>query len=516
MPKNIVQYDLLISCPGDITSEIPVIEDAVSQFNTQFSDALGISIRTKHWRKNSYAQSGGKPQALLNEQFVNDCDAAVAILWTRFGTPTDEYGSGTEEEVEIMLSSGKQVFMYFSDKPLSPSQMNGESYKKVQAFRDKYKDRGIYFTYSSDDEFRTIFFAHLSQYFLSEKRVAEVKSERHSELKIVGIDQSQHISDNAPFIRFIPNAKMTKSRYLEKIRALFDDISARKLKKRVEMPKDIAEYTLSVKEPVEISENEQKIICSLAKQLGINIAEDFFDLGNLSRSTIASNIMGRPSITGTRAEEEKYDAIQELLGTRAEVLKWAPIENTFTDKKCLKLALQNCGTAVDEDIEISLIIPKNGFLSISEFPKFNNDEMDYLLNDCNMHEIFGICSTSMYSSYDSSISTNRRFSPRVSMPPIFPGHTPDYSNDFESELADVFCYSCFDEGEKCIVKLKYGYIKHNTTIAFPSVIFVKELFETIPYTITSKNSPTIVSGEIKVTDNVKSNKNGGSDSPCHR
>ena len=92
----------------------------------------------------------------------------------------------------------------------------------------------------------------------------------------------------------------------------------------------------------------------------------------------------------------------------------------------------------------------------------------------------------------------------------------DYSNDFESELADVFCYSCFDEGEKCIVKLKYGYIKHNTTIAFPSVIFVKELFETIPYTITSKNSPTIVSGEIKVTDNVKSNKNGGSDSPCHR
>lgn len=83
-----------------------------------------------------------------------------------------------------------------------------------------------------------------------------------------------------------------------------------------------------------------------------------FDLGNLSQSTIASNIMGRASITGTRAEEEKYDAIQELLGTRAEVLKWAPIENAFTDKKCLKLALQNCGTAVDEDIEISLVIPK--------------------------------------------------------------------------------------------------------------------------------------------------------------
>ena len=68
MPKNIIQYDLLISCPGDITSEIDIIEDTVIQFNTQFSDALGISIRTKRWQKNSYAQSGGKPQELLTNK----------------------------------------------------------------------------------------------------------------------------------------------------------------------------------------------------------------------------------------------------------------------------------------------------------------------------------------------------------------------------------------------------------------------------------------------------------------
>lgn len=504
MPKNVVQYDLLISCPGDITSEISIIDDAVSQFNTQFSDALGISIRTKHWRKNSYAQSGGKPQALLNEQFVNDCDAAVAILWTRFGTPTDEYGSGTEEEVEIMLSSGKQVFMYFSDKPISPSQVDEESYKKVQAFRDKYKDRGIYFTYSSDEEFKTLFFAHLSQHFLSEKRVAEVKGERHSELKVLGIDQNQHINENASIISFVPNTEMTMRRYLEKIRALFDDISARKLEKRVELPDGISKITLAFNKPVEIGESEQKLICSVANQLGINITEDFFALGNLSQSTLTPNIMGGASITGTKAEEEKYDAIQELLETISDALKWAPVEKAFTDKKCLKLALQNCGTDIDEDIEISLTIPKSGLLPINEFPKFDNDEMGYLLNDCNMSEIFGICSTSVYSDYDSSIVTSRRFSPRISTPPIFPGYTRDHSDDFESELADVFCYSCFDEGEKYIVKLKFDYIKHNTTIAFPSVIFIKEPFGAIPYTITSKNSPEVVSGEIIIIDDTPS------------
>ena len=85
-----------------------------------------------------------------------------------------------------------------------------------------------------------------------------------------------------------------------------------------------------------------------------------------------------------------------------------------------------------------------------------------------------------------------------------PGYTRDHSDDFESELADVFCYSCFDEGEKYIVKLKFDYIKHNTTIAFPSVIFIKEPFGAIPYTITSKNSPEVVSGEIIIIDDTPS------------
>lgn len=69
--------------------------------------------------------------------------------------------------------------------------------------------------------------------------MAEVKGERHSELKIVGIDQTQHISDEAPIISFVPNTEMTISKYLKKIRALFDDISARKLEKRVELPEKL-------------------------------------------------------------------------------------------------------------------------------------------------------------------------------------------------------------------------------------------------------------------------------------
>ena len=53
MPKSVIQYDLLISCPGDIKDEVNCIKEVVDQFNATFADSLGISIRTKHWSKNS-------------------------------------------------------------------------------------------------------------------------------------------------------------------------------------------------------------------------------------------------------------------------------------------------------------------------------------------------------------------------------------------------------------------------------------------------------------------------------
>ena len=51
---------------------------------------------------------------------VDKCDAAAAIFQTRFGTPTDDYCSGSDEEIEKTITSGKNVFLYFSNAPVSP------------------------------------------------------------------------------------------------------------------------------------------------------------------------------------------------------------------------------------------------------------------------------------------------------------------------------------------------------------------------------------------------------------
>ena len=491
MPKEIIQYDLLISCPGDITDEIKLIEDAVAQFNTQFSDVLGISVRTKHWRKDSYAQSGGKPQALLNEQFVYGCDAAVALLWTRFGTPTDEYGSGTEEEIETMLRSGKQVFMYFSDKPSPPSEHDSAEYAKVQEFREKYKTRGIYADYSSNEEFSTKFFAHLSQYFLSEKRIAEIAAERHSVLKLMGINQVNQLTEHVSVQEFVPHVKYTTIDYIGQIKCLFNEVAGIQVGENT-----LSSRYVSFSKPLEIDDNDRDYLISMAKQLEMELPDDFFDLGNLTRSSIPTGIYGSGSIEGTKDEKAKYRKIMKLKETISKCLKWAPIEKVFSGKTCVRLALQNCGTDVDEDIEITITIPKECLLTTSEFPALSNGEMGYLLNDCDMETMFGIESTPEYMNYDAA---QKDFVHPIRSPQLgLPGLVHDYSKDFINELNEIFCYPIYEVGDSYLLKLKIDYIKHNTAVAFPSIIFLKASPKFIQYTITSRNSAEVIKEELSV------------------
>lgn len=199
MPKNITQYELLISCPGDVRKEVEIIKEVVHKFNSEFSKTLGIMIQERYWGKDSYPASGDTPQKILNKQFVDDCDAAVAIFWTRFGTPTDEYGSGTEEEIEKMLASDKQVFMYFSDSPISLSEIDVEQYEKVNEFKKKYADRGLYWEYKTTDEFKDLFYAHLTKHFLTLSKVEELGNAKKPEIEIELINADTEIPNEETY-----------------------------------------------------------------------------------------------------------------------------------------------------------------------------------------------------------------------------------------------------------------------------------------------------------------------------
>ena len=486
MPKNVTQYSLLISCPGDIKDEIDIIEQCVQKFNDMYSDALNISIITKYWKKNSYPKSGDKPQNILNEQYVNNCDAAVALFWTRFGTPTDKYGSGTEEEISIMLESDKQVFMYFSDKPVSPSQQNSKEYKRVKAFKEKYKGKGLYFDYSSNEAFDKLFFAHLTQYFISQKQIAEIQNKNYSQLRLVGINEKGKIDEKASIYPFVFNTNKSIKALQEKNDSLIKKIADIEVGEKHNSP--ISQYTVNLSTPVSINEEDQKLIKEYAKIMGIEIPTDFYKLGDLSKSTISNPLIGIELI-GNKQEKNKYKLIQELLDSIRDLLVWFPIENEFSKMNCIRLALQNSGKAIDEDVEISMEFPCASFMMLKQFPQISYYEKEYLISECDVQELFGIDSTSEYFTYDRLTYMK---------PTSIPGMTVDYDKEYIKALKRAFCYTVYKEEEKYIIKLNVKYIKHNTTVAFPSVIMINDNIEEIPYVITSKHNPEMFKGTLKV------------------
>ena len=91
----------------------------------------------------------------------------LRFFWTKFGEPTAHFASGTEEEIETMILKGKQVFLYFLDKPVSPSMMNSREYKKIANFKKKYRDKGIYSIVKDERELESRIEDGLIRYFFA-------------------------------------------------------------------------------------------------------------------------------------------------------------------------------------------------------------------------------------------------------------------------------------------------------------------------------------------------------------
>lgn len=154
MPKPVISYSLLISCPSDVGAYLENVEKAISSFNHTFGKQNGITIETMHWTKDTYSNMSrdGTAQGEINKQLLIEADMLVGIFWTRFGQPTEKFGSGTEEEINFMMDEGKPVILYFLDKPVPPSQIDLEQIKRINEFKEKHKNDGLYRVLESEAE----------------------------------------------------------------------------------------------------------------------------------------------------------------------------------------------------------------------------------------------------------------------------------------------------------------------------------------------------------------------------
>ena len=87
--------------------------------------------------------------------------------------------------------------------------------------------------------------------------------------------------------------------------------------------------------------------------------------------------------------------------------------------------------------------------------------------------------------------------PRVLPSDIFENQR-DYIEEYRDAVDFVFDYGFFKDSEGSVVKLHVDYLKHNTSVAFPTVLFVSGEVEKIKYIIRSKHNAEEVKGVIHV------------------
>lgn len=152
---------VMIASPGDVARERAIVTDAIHRWNDANASSRRLVLLPVKWETHSTPQLGGHPQTIINRQLLDEADIVIGIFGTRIGTPTEEYISGTVEEIKKHVAAGKTAKIYFSDVPVAPSSVDAQQYALVQSFRDECRTTGLYATFESLDQFRVVFSHHL-------------------------------------------------------------------------------------------------------------------------------------------------------------------------------------------------------------------------------------------------------------------------------------------------------------------------------------------------------------------
>lgn len=142
MPQPLTGVLVVIASPGDATEERAVVRDRLNDWNVDRGRREQVALLPWLWERHAVASMGGRPQALINAQAVDQADIVVAFFDSRLGTSTGVDVSGTAEEVNRAVELGKPVHVYFSREPL-PRDVDPDQLKALAQFKEGLANRGL-------------------------------------------------------------------------------------------------------------------------------------------------------------------------------------------------------------------------------------------------------------------------------------------------------------------------------------------------------------------------------------
>ena len=152
---------VMIASPGDVHEERNLVRDIIHEWNDIHSVNSSLVLLPVGWETHSSPNLGGRPQALINKQVLEQCDLLVGVFWTRIGTPTGEAESGTVEEIRKHIEAGKPAMVYFSTVPVAPQSLDQKQFRQLTEFKEWCKTQGLVESYDNLSDFSDKFRRHI-------------------------------------------------------------------------------------------------------------------------------------------------------------------------------------------------------------------------------------------------------------------------------------------------------------------------------------------------------------------
>jgi hypothetical protein len=135
------QFRCLLISPGDVQEEREAISDVFLRWNAHEGQAFDVIVELDRWEISTTPASGSRPQEIINQQIVDRSDFGIAIFWSRLGTPTGQFPSGSAEEITRLAISKKQVMVYFKTAPIP--QTATEEFQRLKPFKEELRSSGL-------------------------------------------------------------------------------------------------------------------------------------------------------------------------------------------------------------------------------------------------------------------------------------------------------------------------------------------------------------------------------------
>jgi hypothetical protein len=151
MPRQSTTYDILIASPSDTAVERDVISRCIRDWSSAHAQ-IGTQCRDVRWELDAIPAYGERIQDELNKQ-LDSSDILIGVFKARIGTPTGISSSGTIEEIDRFVASGKPVMLYFCSGPI-PSDHDEEQWRLLKAYKSQISGKAFYRLFKDEDDLR--------------------------------------------------------------------------------------------------------------------------------------------------------------------------------------------------------------------------------------------------------------------------------------------------------------------------------------------------------------------------